>query len=257
MSFWDVSLAVTGHITVQAAVSFQTHKGDLMPFETTVKVKNARNGLRIDVMARADSLTDAKDAAVYFVGKALDVLSFRVGMPLYLNPAAYEFNELNENARLIVTEAELRDAFQLSRHWGSSRPAFLRALSWLRKGYNSDDQIDRFLAFWSAIEGVSAKCSRKNEKTKKGAINQICDCFDQVWNDVAHWQVIPNEAAWINKFHELRNGIAHGFRSVDVEMVREVGAVSSRLEQLTLRFLRAWEHEGIPDERNLDAPVAV
>jgi len=40
------------------------------------------------------------------------------------------------------------------------------------------------------MEGFGSKSARRNERTHLGAINQICDCFDQLWGTVDNWKVI-------------------------------------------------------------------
>lgn len=95
--------------------------------------------------------------------------------------------------------------------------------------------------------GFTPVCARKTEKTSRGAINQVCDCFNQLWGDVADWKVIPNKASYVNDFHEIRNGIAHGYTSVDVETVRRISHYLYMIQNLATTFLSDWERKIIND----------
>ena len=86
----------------------------------------------------------------------------------------------------------------------------------------SEDPIDSFLSYWSSIESLGSKLARDNQRTQNGVINKICDCFDQLWNSCDSWKVIPNQAQEVNEFYELRNGIVHGYISVDIDTLKRI-----------------------------------
>lgn len=131
---------------------------------------------------------------------------------------------------------------------GLERPTYSRALSWYRKAKNCEDPIDAFLSYWSAIEGVGSKFPRDNERTRRGAINKICDCFDQLWGSIEDWKVIPNNAQALNGFQSNRNGIAHGFMRIDIDTVKDISNDLQNLSLLAYEFLTDWDSEGVSPE---------
>lgn len=241
---WEVRLAISGPIAVRRPITLSVEKGYHYPFWTTVKIAKAPQGVLVDIIARAYTQREANDSAVYFVGQMLDVLCLQTDLPLYLSLEGIQFRSLDTNTRRLIEPQEWDEAFRLGRDYGIARPTFSRALSWYRKGLTSEDPIDKFLAFWSSLEGVSAKFARANGRTRQGAINQICDCFNQLWNNVEYWHVIPNDAQWVNRFHERRNGISHGFITVNVETIQEIASELPKLQELAFAFLTDWQDHG-------------
>lgn len=245
---WEVELTVTGPITVERPLRVPVEKGAPQSFWTTASIKRAPSGVNVEVVVHARHQDEANDAAVYFVGQTLDVLSLHLDLPVYLSLSGTQYRPLEPQAKRVVTRHEWIDAFKLGRDYGIHRPVFSRALSWHRKGLTSEDPIDKLIAWWSSIEAVGSKLARKTPKTRKGAINQVCDCFDQLWDNVGQWRVIPNNAALVDRFHELRNGIAHGFMAVDIENVREVAGFLPTLRELAHTFLTDWADGGASPE---------
>lgn len=248
MSYFDITLAVSGAVTLKETKIYSVQKGDVNPFRTDLRFRKAANGLHIEITARGDSPEEAREAAVYFVGQHLDILSLRTGESLHLNPRDYGFKEIASNVRRIIEPDLIDHAIDVLPRWRTSRKAFLRSLSWYRKAKNSEDPVDCFMAYWSALEGVCAKCARPTERTKRGIINQIADCFDQTWGSIESWKIIPNDAIWINEFQQIRNGIAHGFISVDIDQIKAIGKSLRTLEKLTGSFLLDWEINGTNPE---------
>ena len=246
-SLWEVSLAISGPITVERPLNMNVQKGQEQPFWTTLKVTKAPQGVKAEIVAKAINQEEANDAAIYFVGQALDVLSLHTRLPLYVGSLRGYHHVGDTHVKKLIPEQEWRSAFQLGREYGINQAVLSRALSWFRKGLISEDPIDKFLAFWSSIECVGSVCARKTERTKLGAVNQVCDCFDQLWENVADWKVIPNKASYINDFHETRNGIAHGYINVDVETVRRISQDLCVIQSLTTAFLSDWERKIIND----------
>lgn len=226
-------------------------KGEHNPFSTQVTLKSAAQGIIATVIARAYDQTGANDAAVYFVGQALDFLCLQMDLPLHLSLFRPEFRPLATHIKRRVEEDEWLNAFQLGREYSMTRPYFSRAMSWYRKGVVSEDPIDKLIGFWSALEGIGATCHEKNDRTAQGIINQICNCFDQVWGSADKWQVIPNQAGVINEFYDLRNGIAHGFRRVDIETIRDLVVKLPVYKEIARAFLLSWENSGDQRERQL------
>lgn len=252
MHEWNVKLGVSGPITVQKPLSFRVKKGFNLPFWSEVRIRRVARGVWIEVGARAQSELEANEAAVFFVGQMLDVLCLWTELPLYVSLFDNTFRDFGGRVQRVITEKEWKKAFQLGREYGLSRRIFSRALSWHRKGMVSEDPIDKFLAFWSSMEGFGSESARRNERTRRGAINQICDCFDQLWGGVDNWKVIPGRADWMNTFHNTRNGIAHGFIAIEPDVLRDIGEKLPSLQGLAHQFLADWEEHG---PRDYEQPI--
>jgi len=242
---WKVDLAISGPIAVDDAQSMLVEKGHRDPFWTPVSIKNAEHGVKIEVNARASSIDEANSSAVYFVGQMLDVLCLRTDMPLQVSLFGPVFRPLSTHVKRIISGDEWQEAFQQGREHGIRRTTFARALSWYRKGLGSEDPLDKLLAFWVSIEAIGSKYAKSSQKTEKGIVNKICDCFDQLWGDVSNWRVIPNEADWVNKYNNLRNDIAHGVISVDIKKIQEISTQLPKLRELAYVFLSDWEQQGV------------
>ena len=248
MADWKVSLLISGPVTVNRIRNFRAEKGDVGSFLTDVSVSRTSHGVKIEIVAKADNQSDANDAALYFVGQALDYLCLKIDLPLYVSLSGTQIRPVDDNVRRIIYMNEWEECFREGRMIGIHRPTYSRALSWYRKAKNSEDPVDAFLSFWSAIEAVGSKFARDTDKTRKGVINKICDCFDQVWGGVSSWRVITNDASALNGFQQKRNGIAHGFLSIDVDTIKSISSDIPRISALAYEFLKDWEHRGVNPE---------
>ena len=212
MSEWEVALSVSGPITTDRVIHFRAEKGFVDPFWTNISVRRASHGVVISLVARAENQADAHDAALYFVGQALDLLCLVIELPMYVSLTGTQIRPVNDNVRRIVQLNEWTDCFQRAREIGIHRPIYSRALSWHRKGRNSEDQL---------------------------------------WQGVGTWKVIPDNPETINEFHSIRNGISHGFISIDVDTVKSVASRLPVISKLALEFLRDWHTGGTdPDPRD-------
>jgi hypothetical protein len=205
--------------------------------------------VRITVGTHANSLQGANDAAVYFVGQAIDVLSLRINLPLYMNLFRPEFRAEQNHVKRVINSDEWQEAFRSGQNYAIDRRTFSRALSWYRKGLVGENPVDQLLAYWAVLESISSQFSQRNTRTEGGVINQICNCFDQLWQDVSHWKVITNDAAAVNRFYVLRNEIAHGAIRVDIEKIKEILKVLPKYQRLARQFLLDWEVHGVSREQ--------
>lgn len=213
-------------------------------------MRNVSDGVEIKVVARASDEQDANDAAVFFVGQGLDVLTLGLNLPLHLSLFDYRHKKFTGHVKRIVTKEEWIDSFDHGRVYGAERQVFSRSLSWYRKSLTSEDPIDRLIALWSSLEGVCSVYHQKNETTKKGIVNQVYNCFDQLWGSSDKWKVIPGRSEVVKEFHEYRNGIAHGFFHLDIEKIREIVGRLLEYTSLTYSFLKDWEKKGFLIEVN-------
>jgi hypothetical protein len=107
----------------------------------------------------------------------LDALALAVNRPMYLSLTERERTRAEEHdVRRVIEQGQIERAFLEAHNLKRGRPSFLRSLGWYRKGLTTDDPLDKFLAFWNAIESVASKYYRyvpsiNQEKAKqsKGA----------------------------------------------------------------------------------------
>lgn len=241
-SEWEVELAVSGPITIRKSHSFPARKGSEHPFWSNVSVKKVSRGLSIKVIARAITQDEANDAGIYFVGQSLDILTLRLNLPVDISLTGLKFEITEENVKRIVENNEWEEAFRLGRIYGMESLHLSSALSWYRKGLVSENPIDKIMAFWSALEGIGAAGARQTDRAQRGSVNKICDCFDQLWGSMPSWKVIPNQPTFINRMQDFRNGIAHGYRGVNIENLREISEILPQARLLTHTFLSDWEN---------------
>jgi len=242
MPEWYVALSVCGPISVRRRLFINVEKGYDLPFWTNVSISRIYNGVKIEVTARAEGQEEANEAGLFFVGQALDVLSLRTNLPITMFLADSENEIKTIGAKRLVVEQEWEEVFRSGRYLGLTRPAFSRAVSWYRKGLESNNPIDRFMALWTSMESVASQCARQNERTALGIINKICDCFDQLWTDEAHWKVIPSNVAHLNKLYNYRNTITHGAVAIQIENLKEIAHELSLVQTLAFNFLTDAEH---------------
>jgi len=251
MAEWKVTLAVSGPITVEQPTKFNAQKGTENPFWTRMKVTSAQHGVKIELVARADNQSEANDAALYFVGQALDHLCLSIDLPLYVSLTGTQFRPLDDNVKRILNTRDWINCFEQARDINENRRVFSRSISWYRKGMVSEDPIDSFLSYWSSIESTGSKFAEENGRVN-GVINKICNCFDQMWGTCPNWEVIPDEAGKVNEFYDLRNGIAHGFISVDIDTLKRINHKLPIIKELSKNFLRDWEERGVSPEPRRD-----
>jgi len=245
---WKVTLAVSGPIAVEHRTTFEAQKGSENSFLSKIQVTAAQHGVKIELVARADNQIEANEAALYFVGQALDYLCLSINLPLYVSLTGTQFRPTNDNVKRILRTNDWKNCFQQSRIIGFERRIFSRSISWYRKAMFSEDPIDSFLSYWSSIESLSSKFARDNQRTQNGVINKICDCFDQLWNSCDSWKVIPGQADMVNDFYDIRNGIAHGYISVDIDTLKRITQKLPIIKRLAYEFLKDWEDRGINPE---------
>jgi hypothetical protein len=238
---WEVSLDVVGPVSVRGPLTLQVEKGIHHPFWTTVRIQKAPYGVSLQLIAHAMDQEGANDAALYFAGQMLDYMSLYTDLPLHPRLSEAQTSLRSETTRRLIGEQEWLEAFRKGLSYSKDQQPFSRALSWYRKGLLGEGPIDSYIAFWSSIEAVGSQCARRNKRTKLGIVNQICDCFDQVWGTVDTWQVVANDPGRINEYHDSRNRIAHGAMTVDIRSIRDIAAKVPELRHLVRTFLLHWE----------------
>lgn len=137
----------------------------------------------------------------------------------------------------------------------SGSPSFLRSLGWYRKGLTTDDPLDKFLAFWNAIEIVASKYFHyvpgiDQERARKGCKNQVWACFSTLWGPCDSWPVIGGQTNWIDDSYAIRLDVAHGVAFIDIHKVAEVAERLPAIEEVCYQFLKGWRERFLELDRH-------
>lgn len=229
---WEVKLEVGGAIKVVRDFDMWQAKGfdPSDQFYSDILIKNSCCGLTASITAYAPTSEIAYKAALYFFGNMIDILCFKIDLPLYL----YYYHVTNRGneeytAKRILDKQLFKDSFRLAREYSTDdrKSVVLRALGWYRKGLMSSDPIEKFLSLWNVIESLGAKFHTKTDRTNSGAINQIYQCFLDYIGQQETWD-LPER--WINSMHELRSQLAHGGKTIDIHTIEEVSEYNITLK---------------------------
>jgi hypothetical protein len=255
---WEVVLHVDGPVTVRRRVLTTQQKGFRVddPFYSDIEIMGMPSGLKATVTARAPDHVVAYKAAVYFFGHMLDALTLAVNRPMYLSLTERERVPAQRHVvRRVIEREQFEDAFSDAHLLARGSPSFLRSLGWYRKGLTTDDPLDKFLAFWNAIEIVASKYyhyvpSIDKERAKKGSKNQVWARFEALWGPCAEWPVIPGQAKWIDESYAVRLDVAHGVAFIDIHKVAQVAERLPAIEEVCYRFLRGWRDRFLEMDRH-------
>lgn len=242
MRIYNVELLVSGLVTIKRSINFNTDKeldlGNI--FRSDISIRNHHQGFIISTTVHTSSQDRAYKVALLFIGKMLDILSMKTNSSL--NVSSKEYNNLQDRAtvKALIDEEEFKFCFNLARQLNLYEDKLLRAFSWYRKGLYTEDPFDKFLAFWNSITVVAEGYCNVNERTRLGPINKIWDCFTTLWGECPNWEFVNGNERWINENTEIRNKIAHGGVTVDIEYVENVINELEVLQNVAYKFLTEW-----------------
>lgn len=243
MPEWKVELYAYGPVVVKSQVRLREPKGwnPDDQFYSDIVVRNNPSGAIINLTARADTDKLANRAALHYVGMALDVLALDIRQPLYLSLHDRQpIRPASHHIKRIVEKEEWHNAFETSRDLNQRLSAFLRALSWYRKGLYTEDPFDKFLAYWNAIENVASKYHPEGSCVGKGSKCYIWECFKQLWGECNEWPVVTGNIHWIDENYDVRKDIAHGVVPVNIRRVETILQKLETIEEVAFRFLSDW-----------------
>jgi len=213
---------------------------------------NLHRGLKVTADMKADSEEEAKDVSKNNVEALLNLISFST--LTFCGPArlvsiistlgkgtkehifrhyVYPFDEGEILGSLSVISEPIFGAIFEAYDKSSHKPRTLRALSWLRKGIGEDSPVDEFICYWIGLEAIKHVLAPEKKKSwiGLGFIKHILlptkkmkkKSSDEEWKGV--------EGIFTNKLHFRnfkkikqygRNGLLHGFRQLDNELVKEI-----------------------------------
>lgn len=250
MRIYNVELLISGPITTRRVINFDTEKeldlGNV--FRSDISIKKHQQGFIISTTVFTANQDRAYKVALLFIGKMLDILSMKTNTPL--NDSLNEYRQLADRniVRALIDEEEFRFCFELARQLNLNENKLLRAFSWYRKGLYTEDPFDKFLAFWNSICVVADGYCNDNERTRLGTVNRIWDCFITLWGQCPNWEYINGNDRWVNDNNEIRNKIAHGGVTVDIQYVENVINQLDTVQNVAYKFLTQWA-------RRLNRPI--
>jgi hypothetical protein len=242
MRIYNVELLISGPITTRRVINFDTEKeldlGNV--FRSDISIKKHQQGFIISTTVYTANQDRAYKVALLFIGKMLDILSMKINSPL--NVSLNEYRQLagRNVVRAVIDEDEFRFCFELARQLNLYENKLLRAFSWYRKGLYTEDPFDKFLAYWNSICVVADGYCNDNERTRLGTINRIWDCFITLWGQCPNWEYIDGNDRWVNDNNEVRNKIAHGGVTVDIQYVENVINQLETVQNVAYKFLTQW-----------------
>ncbi|WP_276980240.1 methylamine utilization protein MauJ [Flavobacterium filum] len=242
MRIYNVELLVSGPVTIRRQINFNTDKeldfGNV--FQSDISIKKHQQGFVISSTVFTADQDRAYKVALLFIGKMLDILSLKTKSTL--NVSLNEYRQISDRniVRAVIDETEFRFCFDLARQLNLNENKLLRAFSWYRKGLYTEDPFDKFLAFWNSISVVADGYCNDNERTRQGIINKIWDCFVTLWGECANWEYINGNDRWVNDNNEIRNKIAHGGVTVDIQYVENVISQLETVQNVAYKFLTQW-----------------
>jgi hypothetical protein len=243
MRTYQVELSIAGPVTVARSIHFNADKeldiGNI--FQSNIEIKKSNCGLNIFSTVQTADEDRAYKVALLFIGKMLDVLSLRTNTALNLN--IHEASIINERSlvKAVISPEDFRRCFELSRILNLNEPKMLRALNWYRKGLYTDDPFDKFLAFWNSIGVAAGWYHTPDARTPAGNVNQIWNCFINLWgHECREWPVINGDDNWVNVNNSIRNDIAHGNITVEIDHVSNVLNRLEAVQAVAYNFLAQW-----------------
>lgn len=258
LPIWEVVLYLDGPISVRRRIITSQQKGFRVddPFYSDIEITGIPSGVKSTVTARAPDHRIAYKAGVVFFGHMVDALTLTVNRPMYLSLLERERTNLQRyDVKRVIDAGEFEHAFQEGHQLARRSPSFLRSLGWYRKGLNTNDPLDRFLAFWNAIEIVASKYYRyvppiDKERAKKGSKSQVWECFKALWGPIDNWPVIAGDTRWIDDSYNIRLDVAHGAAFIDIHKVAEVAERLPAIEDVCFRFLSGWREQFLNLDRS-------
>ena len=233
-----------GLVSVQESFSINVRKEIESPeaFYSNVQILPKDYGFLTKLTAFAPTSKQAEEAGLVFLGRMLDVLSLKIDASLNVMESNVVIRNMNATRVKRTLGRELiRESFKESRELTLSQATYLRALGWFRKGKYTTDPLDKFLAFWIAIETVAAKYNpNKQVCSSRGSVCHIWECFKYIWGECCTWPEIAGKEDWIDTGNSKRVQIAHGTISTDVESVGSISSSIEQVERVSHRFLMDW-----------------
>ncbi|MDA3731459.1 HEPN domain-containing protein [Niameybacter massiliensis] len=165
----------------------------------------------------------------------VDVLSLNNNIPLILvshDDGVFTGGKINTRRRL--EKSDFIEAFNMARKFEIEEPILLKAIGWYSKGKYTPNMLDKFVAYWNAIEIIGKAYHHENERTRQGVKNKIYQCFIECYGEVENWNLPDN---WIDDMHDMRSCIVHGGKDTTAEAINEVAQLIPKMESITYELI--------------------
>ena len=86
------------------------------------------------------------------------------------------------------------------------------------------------------IEIIGTHYHAPTDRAKSGAINQIYQCFLELWGDESNWKL---PCRWINDMHDKRSKIAHGVDETTVEALNNTAVLIPKVSNVARNVINA------------------
>ena len=244
---WEVDIDITGPISISREISFKQVKGfEKDPFYSNITLCGGKFGVAATVTAYADSVEIAKMAAFVFLGRMVDILIFDNDMPLILQDHDMQIIHPNRFAtRRKLERKEIIATFNAARKLEVEHPVLLKAIGWYSKAKISNNTLDSFLSFWNAIEVVGTNYYTPTNRTTRGVINKVYQCFLDYFGEKENWG-LPDK--WINNMYDRRSKIAHGGEETTAEAISDVSVLIPKLSEIARKLLQSVIDSNYPKD---------
>ena len=218
---WRVSVRVKG------SISFHD------PFLLNgVEFRSGKNTISARNTVSADSSNDARDIAIRNISDVLDLLSYVTHQHLEIEggiritggsrgiadlPASFTIRRILDIDDIVKIE-EINDLVNTAQ-----KTDYQRALSYYRNGMGSVDPFDSFVSFWKSCEIIFNQFSGRSIKLR-------AESFYSEINESLPENFI--------RFRDIRNNIAHGSKSRDINEIRFVSNNIPDLQKMTDHVLQ-------------------
>lgn len=148
----------------------------------------------------------------------------------------YAFNPTEAVIKIVPIEFEKFDQIYKGCNRIINSERAMRAMSWLRKGINEKNSIDKFVSFWVGLEVVKGIFPKINgiEEKKRNVFKKIrvylseiiCGKYADVrkneWEDIENVFVEKLKRSDFKKIKQARSAILHGFGELSPEFHKQV-----------------------------------
>lgn len=245
---WEVYIDVIGPILITEDIRFQEKKGyDAEDqFYSDISLHNESFGISATITAYADSMEIAKTVAFVYLGRMIDVLALDNDLSLVLQEHGNHIaSNTKVTARRQFSKKDFELAFKVARKLEVEHSVLLKAIGWYAKGKASNNTLDSFLSYWNVIEIVGKAYHVENERTKRGVINKVYQCFLEYFGTEDQWE-LPED--WINNMHTKRSSIAHGGEEATAASIHEVATLIPLLSQTARKIITAIINSKYPND---------
>lgn len=244
---WEVDIDIIGAVMITENISFKQQKGyDKEQFYSNISLQNQKFGISATLTAYAENVDIAKTVAFVYLGRMIDVLVLDNDLAIVLQERGnYFIGEEQSITRRRFEKDELKLAFKVARKLELEHKVLLKAIGWYAKGKVSNNALDSFLSYWNVIEIVGKKYHTETERTNKGVINMVYQCFLEYLGTKEEWNLPDN---WINDMHDKRSSIAHGGEEATSEAINDIAVLIPLLSQTARRIILSVIDKHYPED---------